>query len=85
MLDLFNPPFKRMNLLRELYGGTQVNSLHKVADEAAKLNKGSYFVVGNEDTMSELLQQALQNLTTPQPRAQGGFMERQSNDNRKYL
>ena len=57
----------------------------KVADEAVKLNKGSSLVVGDEDTMSELLQQALKNVITSQSRAQGGFMERQSNDNRKYL
>lgn len=59
--------------------------LGKVADEAVKLNKNSYLVVGNEDTMNELLQQALKNVTTPQKRAKGGFMERESNDNRKYL
>ena len=85
LMDLFSPTFKRMKLLGELYGGTQAENLRKIADEAAKLNKGSYFVVGNEDTMGELLMQALQNLTTPRQQAQGGFMERQSNDNRKYL
>jgi hypothetical protein len=59
--------------------------LGKVAEEAVRLNEKSFLLVGNEDTLSELLQQALKNVTTPQKRAKGGFMERESNDNRKYL
>ena len=75
---------ERMTLLKTLYGD-KAKGLNKVADEAVTLNKGSSLVVGNEGTLGELLQQALQNLTTPRQQAQGGFMERQSNDNRKYL
>jgi len=75
---------ERMTLLKTLYGD-KTKGLHKVADVAVTLNKGSSLVVGNEGTLGELLQQALQNLTTPRRQAQGGFMERQSNDNRKYL
>ena len=75
---------ERMTLLKTLYGD-KAKGLNKVADEAVTLNKGSSLVVGNEGTLGELLQQALQNLTMPRQQAQGGFMERQSNDNRKYL
>jgi len=57
----------------------------KITDEAIKLNKGSSLLVGDEDTLSELLQQALKNVTTPRQQAKGGFMEREYNDNRKYL
>ena len=93
-IEFFNslkPGGDQLKSLTKFYGsgvsgsGTAVEGLRKVADEAIKLNKGSSLVVGDEDTMSELLQQALQNLTTPRQQAQGGFMERQSNDNRKYL
>ena len=91
LFNFLKPGGDQLKFLTKFYGssasgsGTAVEGLRKVADEAVKLNKGSSLVVGNDDTVSELLQQALKNLTTPQPRAQGGFMERQSNDNRKYL
>lgn len=75
---------KHMTLLKTLYGD-KAEGLRRVVDEAVKLNEKSSLLVGNEDTMSKLLQQALQNVITPQKRATGGFMERQSNDNRKYL
>ena len=79
-----NQLLKDMTLLKTLYGD-KAEGLRKVVDEAVRLNEKSSLVVGNEDTMSELLQQALKNVTTPRQQAQGGFMERQSNDNRKYL
>jgi len=65
--------------------GTAIEGVNKVKEEAIRLNNGSYLIVGNDDTVSELLQQALKNLMTPRQQAKGGFMERESNDNRKYL
>ena len=75
---------RHMTLLKTLYGD-KAEGLRKVVEEAVRLNEKSSLLVGNGDTLSELLQQALKNVTTPQKRAKGGFMERESNDNRKYL
>lgn len=77
--------YDRSNKTRLMLGNPMAKGLGKVVDEAVKLNNNSYLVVGNDDTLSKLLQQALKNVTTPRQQAQGGFMERESNDNRKYL
>ena len=65
--------------------GTEREGLSAVRDEVIRLNNGSQYTTGNEDAVADLIRTATRNVLTPQQRATGGMIERQSTDNRKYL
>jgi hypothetical protein len=65
--------------------GSERAGLDAVRSEAIRLNNGSQYTTGNEDDVADLLRRALGNVLTPQQRATGGMIERQSTDTRKYL
>jgi hypothetical protein len=65
--------------------GLEMAGLQAVRTEALRLNNWSQYLVGNEDDVVSLVRQATRNVLTPQQRANGGMIERQSTDSRKYL
>jgi hypothetical protein len=76
--------FKDRQSLAKAFGSEQ-EGLGFVKDELIKLNNGSQYTTGNEDAVAGLINQAVQNVLNPRQRANGGMIERQSTDSRKYL
>jgi hypothetical protein len=70
--------------LRAMFGSDE-EGLKAVRNKVMELNNGSQYVVGNKDKVAELIRQATLSVLTPQQRATGGMIERQSTDNRRYL
>lgn len=64
--------------------GLEMAGLQAVRTEALRLNKWSQYLVGNEDDLASLINQAARNVLAPQQRATGGMVERRA-DTRKYL
>ena len=67
--------FKDRAPLAEKFG-TEQAGMAAVRDEVIKLNNGSQYTTGNEDSVAELVRQATRNVLTPQQRAFGGMIER---------
>jgi hypothetical protein len=81
--------------------GSEENGFRAVRDKAVDLNNGSRFMTGSEDAVANSLEQAMQLLVgpketlarriqmnlfgLPKEKATGGMIERQPNDNRRYL
>ena len=81
--------------------GSEENGFRAVRDKAVDLNNGSRFIAGSEDAVANSLEQAMQLLIgpketlarriqmnlfgLPKEKATGGMMERQPNDNRRYM
>lgn len=100
LLDLFNPTVQQRRMLENKYGSEE-NGFRAVRDKAVDLNNGSRFMTGNEDAVANSLEQAMQLLVgpketlarriqmnlfgLPKEKATGGMIERQPNDNRRYL
>ena len=100
LLDLFNPTVQQRRMLENKYGSEE-NGFRAVRDKAVDLNNGSRFMTGNEDAVANSLEQAMQLLVgpketlarriqmnlfgLPKEKAHGGMIERQPNDNRRYL
>jgi hypothetical protein len=100
LLDLFNPTVQQRRMLENKYGSEE-NGLRAVRDKAVDLNNGSRFMTGNEDKVANTLEQAMQLLVgpketlarriqmnlfgLPKEKALGGMIERQPNDNRRYM
>jgi len=100
LLDLFNPTVQQRRMLKNKYGSEE-NGFRAVRDKAVDLNNGSRFMTGNEDAVANSLEQAMQLLVgpketlarriqmnlfgLPKEKATGGMIERQPNDNRRYL
>jgi len=100
LLDLFNPTVQQRRMLENKYGSEE-NGFRAVRDKAVDLNNGSRFMTGNEDAVANSLEQAMQLLVgpketlarriqmnlfgLPKEKALGGMIERQPNDNRRYL
>jgi len=100
LLDLFKPTVQQRRMLENKYGSEE-NGLRAVRDKAVDLNNGSRFMTGNEDKVANTLEQAMQLLVgpketlarriqmnlfgLPKEKAHGGMIERQPNDNRRYL
>jgi hypothetical protein len=83
LLDLFDG-FRARSQLAKAFGSEQ-EGFKLVRDELIKLNNGSQYTTGNEDDVAGLIDQAVQNVLNPRQRANGGMVERQSTDSRKYL
>ena len=85
-MDLLNMGvgFNSRKPLAEKFGSEQAG-LAAVRDELIKLNNGSQYTAGNLDDVAALVRQATSNVLAPQQRANGGMIERQSTDNRRYL
>jgi len=100
LLDLFNPTVQQRKVLEKRFGSEE-EGFRVVRDKAVELNKGSRFMTGSEDAVANSLEQAMQlvagpkeNLARriqmnlfglPKEKAHGGMIERQPNDNRRYL
>jgi hypothetical protein len=100
LLDLFNPTTQQRRMLENKYGSEE-NGFRAVRDKAVDLNNGSRFMTGSEDAVANSLEQAMQLLVgpketlarriqmnlfgLPKEKATGGMIERQPNDNRRYL
>ena len=100
LLELFNPTVQQRRMLENKYGSEE-NGLRAVRDKAVDLNNGSRFMTGSEDAVANSLEQAMQLLIgpketlarriqmnlfgLPKEKATGGMMERQPDDNRRYL
>jgi hypothetical protein len=100
LLDLFNPTTQQRRMLEKTFGSEE-NGLRAVRDKAVDLNNGSRFMTGNKDAVANSLEQAMQLVAGPkeslarriqmnlfQPpkeKALGGMIERQPNDNRRYM
>jgi hypothetical protein len=100
LLDLFNPTVQQRRMLENKYGSEE-NGFRAVRDKAVDLNNGSRFMTGNEDAVANSLEQAMQLLVgpketlarriqmnlfgLPKEKATGGMIERQPNDNRRYM
>jgi hypothetical protein len=100
LLDLFNPTVQQRRMLENKYGSEE-NGFRAVRDKAVELNNGSRFMTGSEDAVANSLEQAMQlvagpkeNLAQriqmnlfglPKEKATGGMIERQPNDNRRYM
>jgi hypothetical protein len=83
LLNLFDG-FRARSQLAKAFGSEQ-EGFKLVRDELIKLNNGSQYTTGNEDAVAGLIDQAVKNVLNPQQRANGGMIERQSTDSRKYL
>lgn len=88
--ELLNPTqkfagFSAMRRPLEKTFGSEAAGLAAVRDEAIRLNNGSQYTINNKDDVADLLRRALGNVLTPQQRATGGMIERQSTDTQKYL
>jgi hypothetical protein len=100
LLDLFNPTVQQRRVLEKRFGSEE-EGFRVVRDKAVELNNGSRFMTGSEDAVANSLEQAMQlvagpkeNLARriqmnlfglPKEKAYGGMIERQPNDNRRYL
>jgi len=100
LLDLFNPTVQQRRMLEKTYG-SELEGFTAVRDKAVELNNGSRFMTGSEDAVANSLEQAMQlvagpkeNLARriqmnlfglPKEKATGGMIERQPNDNRRYM
>jgi hypothetical protein len=83
LLNLFDG-FRTRSQLAKAFGSEQ-EGFKLVRDELIKLNNGSQYTTGNEDAVAGLIDQAVKNVLNPRQRANGGMIERQSTDSRKYL
>jgi hypothetical protein len=83
LLTLFDG-FSARSQLAKAFGSEQ-EGFKLVRDELIKLNNGSQYTTGNEDAVAGLIDQAVKNVLNPRQRANGGMIERQSTDDRKYL
>jgi hypothetical protein len=83
LLNLFDG-FRARSQLAKAFGSEQ-EGFKLVRDELIKLNNGSQYTTGNEDAVAGLIDQAVKNVLNPRQRANGGMIERQSTDSRKYL
>jgi hypothetical protein len=83
LLTLFDGSRVRSQLAKAF--GSEKEGFELVRDELIKLNNGSQYTTGNEDAVAGLINQAVQNVLNPRQRANGGMIERQSTDNRRYL
>ena len=83
LLNLFDG-FRARSQLAKAFGSEQ-EGFKLVRDELIKLNNGSQYTTGNEDAVAGLIDQAVMNVLNPRQRANGGMIERQSTDSRKYL
>jgi hypothetical protein len=83
LLTLFDG-FSARSQLAKAFGSEQ-EGFKLVRDELIKLNNGSQYTTGNEDAVAGLIDQAVKNVLNPRQRANGGMIERQSTDSRKYL
>jgi hypothetical protein len=83
LLELFDG-FRARSQLAKAFGSEQ-EGFKLVRDELIKLNNGSQYTTGNEDAVAGLIDQAVKNVLNPRQRANGGMIERQSTDSRKYL
>jgi hypothetical protein len=100
LLDLFNPTVQQRRMLEKRFGSEE-EGFRVVRDKAVELNNGSRFMTGSEDAVANSLEQAMQlvagpkeNLARriqmnlfgpPKEKATGGMIERQPNDNRRYM
>ena len=100
LLDLFNPTVQQRRMLEKTYG-SELEGFTAVRDKAVELNNGSRFMTGSEDAVANSLEQTMQLLAgpkenlarriqmnlfgLPKEKATGGMMERQPDDNRRYL
>lgn len=100
LLDLFNPTVQQRRMLEKKFGSEE-NGFRAVRDKAVDLNNGSRFMTGNEDKVANFLEQAMKLVAgpkenearqiqmnffgLPKEKATGGMIERQPNDNRRYL
>jgi hypothetical protein len=83
LLNLFDG-FRARSQLAKAFGSEQ-EGFKLVRDELIKINNGSQYTTGNEDEVAGLIDQAVRNVLAPRQRANGGMVERQSTDGRKYL
>jgi hypothetical protein len=83
LLELFDG-FRARSQLAKAFGSEQ-EGFKLVRDELIKINNGSQYTTGNEDDVAGLIDQAVSNVLSPRQRANGGMIERQSTDSRKYL
>jgi hypothetical protein len=67
--------------------GSEQTGMALVKKEVINLNNGSQYVAGNADDIAELVRNATRKVLAQeaQQRANGGMIERQSTDNRRYL
>jgi len=100
LLSLFNPTVQQRRMLEKTFGSEE-NGLRAVRDKAVDLNNGSRFMTGSEDAVANSLEQAMQLLIgpketlarriqmnlfgLPKEKALGGMIERQPDDNRRYM
>ena len=100
LLDFFNPTVQQRKMLEKTFGSEE-NGFRAVRDKAVDLNNGSRFIAGSEDAVANSLEQAMQLLIgpketlarriqmnlfgLPKEKATGGMMERQPDDNRRYM
>lgn len=94
ILNRFNPTMETRDRLKAKFGG-EMEGFQAVLDRAININGGSRYFSGNEDEISDIFQKAARDVLRNEaqnimfnsflPRAKGGMVERQSNDNRAYL
>jgi hypothetical protein len=100
VFDLYAPSYTQKMKLADKFGNVE-NGLRAVRDKAVDLNNGSRFIAGTDTDRAKMLEEATtllvgpkENLARqiqmnlfglPKEKAHGGMIERQPNDNRRYL
>jgi hypothetical protein len=100
LFNFFDPTFTQKMKLADKFGNVE-NGMRAVRDKTAELNNGSRFIVGTDKDMGRMFEETTKLLVGPQEnaarqiqmnmfkppaeKATGGMIERQPNDNRRYL